>query len=66
MYECVKRTYYSEHKAKQEAKFIEKHGKRLRVYQCERCHYWHLTSDLYRNDFNADYSNPRRSKDRTS
>lgn len=43
---CIKVAYLSKQAANKARLTIERSGKEMRIYQCERCHKWHLTSDL--------------------
>lgn len=41
---CGKTAFTSQKMAKEQARWIERQGKELRVYQCPLSHIWHLTS----------------------
>lgn len=43
---CGKTAYGSREKARAQANWIARKGKKMRVYQCEVSFAWHLTSDL--------------------
>lgn len=46
MLQCEKTTYHSKHKAREQVAWIGRKGKKMRAYECERCHGWHITSNV--------------------
>lgn len=42
---CIK-VAFSKEKVGHALRDIQKTGKRMRAYECDRCYRWHLTSDI--------------------
>lgn len=40
---CINKTCYSKKEAQTKRNELNRKGKRVRVYQCQICDYWHLT-----------------------
>lgn len=45
---CTKRTYFSQREAVHKLKSLQREGNRKesRIYKCEKCNRWHLTSKV--------------------